>query len=159
MGSNYRYPRNILAGAVMFVFVNSMSYAEDDAGIDAIDLGQVTVLGARDGKSHKEKHNQVYDRSISSVYRDKTEVERFKGAVPADIFKGMVGVNSGDARNSGALDPNVRGIQGQGRVPVTIDGTEQAITVWRGYAGANNRNYIDPMLIGGMTVEKGPALS
>ena len=30
---------------------------------------------------------------------------------------------------SGALDPNVRGVQGQGRVPVTIDGTEQAITV------------------------------
>jgi len=78
---------------------------------------------------------------------------------PADIFKGLVGVQSGDARNSGALDPNIRGIQGQGRVPVTVDGTEQAITVWRGYNGANNRNYIDPMLIGGMTIEKGPALS
>lgn len=159
MGSNYQYPLNVLAVAVMCVCFGSISFAEESRENDAIDLVQVTVLGERDGKSHKEKHNQVYDRSISSVYRDKTEVERFKGAVPADIFKGMVGVNSGDARNSGALDPNVRGIQGQGRVPVTIDGTEQAITVWRGYAGANNRNYIDPMLIGGMTVEKGPALS
>ncbi|MGL4675823.1 MAG: TonB-dependent receptor plug domain-containing protein, partial [Wohlfahrtiimonas sp.] len=159
MNVNDQYPLNILAVAVMCICFGSISYAEESNEDDAIDLGQVTVLGERDAKSHEEKHNQVYDRSISSVYRDKTEVERFKGAVPADIFKGMVGVNSGDARNSGALDPNVRGIQGQGRVPVTIDGTEQAITVWRGYAGANNRNYIDPMLIGGMTVEKGPALS
>lgn len=151
MDSNYQYPLNILAVAVMYVCFGSIGFAEENQEADAINLGQVTVLGERDAKSHEEKHNQVYDRSISSVYRDKTEVERFKGAVPADIFKGMVGVNSGDARNSGALDPNVRGIQGQGRVPVTIDGTEQAITVWRGYAGANNRNYIDPMLIGGMT--------
>ena len=96
---------------------------------------------------------------MSTVYSGKEEVERFKGAAPADIFKGLVGVQSGDARNSGALDSNIRGIQGQGRVPVTVDGTEQAITVWRGYNGANNRNYIDPMLIGGMTIEKGPALS
>lgn len=70
----------------------------------------------------------------------------------------MVNVYSGDARNSGALDPNIRGIQGPGRVPLTIDGTEQALTVWRGYMGANNRNYIDPSLIGGMQVIKGPAM-
>ncbi|MEX6226621.1 hypothetical protein AB6F55_18440 [Providencia hangzhouensis] len=41
-------------------------------------------------------------------------------------------VYTGDARNSGALDPNVRGIQGQERVPVTVDGTEQSLTVYRG---------------------------
>jgi hemoglobin/transferrin/lactoferrin receptor protein len=68
-------------------------------------------------------------------------------------------VYSGDARNSGALDPNVRGIQGQERVPVTVDGTEQALTVWRGYNGANNRNYIDPNLISSIEVEKSASLT
>jgi hemoglobin/transferrin/lactoferrin receptor protein len=37
---------------------------------------------------------------------------------------------------------------------VTVDGTEQALTVWRGYNGANNRNYIDPNLISSIEVEK-----
>ncbi|MDT9046701.1 TonB-dependent receptor plug domain-containing protein, partial [Escherichia coli] len=68
-------------------------------------------------------------------------------------------VFSGDARNSGALDTNIRGIQGQERVPVIVDGTKQAITVWRGYNGANNRNYIDPMLISSVRVQKGPSLT
>lgn len=67
----------------------------------------------------------------------------------------MLNVYSGDSRNSGALDPNIRGIQGPGRVPVTIDGTEQAITAYRGYMGANSRNYIDPNLIGSIKVLKG----
>lgn len=171
MSGQDRYRWKPLALAVTCLLVGQLVSAQEmgnddfeDQGIaqesvNIVGLGKVTVVAQGENESHEIKHDEVYDRSISSVYRDKTEVERFKGAVPADVFKGMVGVNSGDARNSGALDPNVRGIQGQGRVPVTIDGTEQAITVWRGYAGANNRNYIDPMLIGGMTVEKGPALS
>ena len=71
----------------------------------------------------------------------------------------MSGVYSGDARNSGALDPNIRGVQGQGWIPVTIDGMEQAITVWRGYAGANNRNYVDPNIISSVSIEKGPSFS
>lgn len=170
MSTKDRYRLKPLAFAIACVLVTSIVFGQevDDDWEDSeisqestntVGLGRITVVAKAESESHEAKHDQVYDRSISSVYRDKAEVERFKGAVPADVFKGMVGVNSGDARNSGALDPNVRGIQGQGRVPVTIDGTEQAITVWRGYAGANNRNYIDPMLIGGMTVEKGPGLS
>ncbi|XDZ52113.1 TonB-dependent receptor [Neisseriaceae bacterium CLB008] len=120
-------------------------------------LDNVVVVG----KTNKDRAgaNDVYDQSLSSVYINKTHIDRYKGAAPADVFKGLLGVQSGDARNSGALDPNIRGIQGQGRVPLTIDGTEQAITVWRGYNGANNRNYIDPSLIGSIQIEKGPSLT
>ncbi|MTC57384.1 MULTISPECIES: TonB-dependent receptor domain-containing protein [Providencia] len=99
-----------------------------------------------------------YDRDESNIYISKEAVERYKGTNPADVLNHGVGVYSGDARNSGALDPNVRGIQGQGRVPVTVDGTEQAITVWRGYNGANNRNYVDPNMISSITVVKSPML-
>ncbi|WP_353171433.1 TonB-dependent receptor [Acinetobacter rudis] len=122
-----------------------------------IRLEPITLYGtvSRDVKGQ----NEVYDADISSVYAGKEQIERYKGAQPADLFKGMVSVYSGDARNSGALDPSIRGIQGPGRVPVTIDGTEQALTVWRGYNGVNNRNYIDPNLIGGLQVIKGPSLT
>ena len=120
-------------------------------------LAPVTVKGARN-KDEIGK-NRVYTREVVNLYKGKEEVETFKGNTVSDLLSGMVGVYSGDARNSGAVDPNIRGVQGQGRIPVTVDGTEQAITVWRGYAGANNRNYVDPNLISSVYVEKGPSFN
>lgn len=102
------------------------------------------------------RRDDVYDMDLSSSFAGKEEVERYKGVTPSDVLKGMVNIFSGDSRNSGALDPSIRGIQGPGRVPVIIDGTEQALTVWRGYNGASNRSYIDPGLIAGVQVLKGP---
>lgn len=64
---------------------------------------------------------------------------------------------SSEAHNGAFIDPNIRGIQGQGRSPLTVDGTEQSITVTRGYNGANNRNYLAPKLIS--SIEKGASLS
>lgn len=131
----------------------------NSAGILPGDLHPTYVLGMEGKQSRDEKgYNDVYDQDISTVYAGKEQIERYKGAAPADMFKGMLNVYSGDSRNSGALDPNIRGIQGPGRVPLTIDGTEQAITAYRGYMGANNRNYIDPNLIGSIKVLKGPNL-
>ena len=37
--------------------------------------------------------------------------------------------SSGDARNGGAIDPIIRSSWGQGRIPVLVDDTEQAITI------------------------------
>lgn len=133
--------------------------AQGTSGIQQGDLAPIYVLGMEGKESRDERgYNDVYDQDTSSVYSGKEQIERYKGAAPADMFKGMLNVYSGDGRNSGALDPNVRGIQGPGRVPLTIDGTEQALTVYRGYMGANNRNYIDPNLIGSIKVLKGPNL-
>ncbi|WP_314373661.1 TonB-dependent receptor domain-containing protein [Sphingomonas paucimobilis] len=101
-------------------------------------------------------HDTVFDADFSSGYKDRAEIERYKGVTTSDLLTGMVNVLSGDARNSGALDPSIRGIQGPGRVPVVIDGTEQALTVWRGYNGASNRAYVDPNLISGLQVLRGP---
>lgn len=129
-------------------------YAADNS---TVILDTITVKGTRN-KDEIGK-NRVYTREIVNLYKSKNEVETFKGNTVSDLLSGMSGVYSGDARNSGALDPNIRGVQGQGRIPVTIDGTEQAITVWRGYAGANNRNYVDPNIISSVSIEKGPSFS
>ncbi|MFT3763279.1 MAG: TonB-dependent receptor [Pseudoxanthomonas sp.] len=140
----------------------SQSAAIRDQNAVVTDAVNVTGQRAEDATGAQRDikgYDDVYDLDLSTVYAGKEQIERYKGAAPADVFKGMVNVYSGDARNSGALDPNIRGIQGPGRVPVTIDGTEQALTVWRGYNGANNRNYIDPNLIGGIQVIKGPQLT
>lgn len=120
-------------------------------------LGDITLRNEQAAAdSAKDK---IYDKNVSTLILTKEEIERYKGASAADILKGANGVFSGDARNGNALDVNIRGIQGPGRVPVTIDGTEQAVTVYRGYNGANNRNYLDPMLISEIEIEKGPSLN
>ncbi|EQB8048116.1 TonB-dependent receptor domain-containing protein [Providencia stuartii] len=125
------------------------------------DLGTIIVKdNAETIKERDQKgYDDQYDKNESNIYLGKDLVERYKGTNPADVLNSAVGVYSGDARNSGALDPNIRGIQGQGRVPVTVDGTEQAQTVWRGYNGANNRNYVDPNMISSITIQKSASLN
>ncbi|PNU05560.1 energy transducer TonB [Novosphingobium guangzhouense] len=138
--------------------------AQPIAGADqAVSLGTLRVEGqgidaASETGAQRDARlkDAIYDQDMSSTYAGREEIERYKGVNTADVLKGMVNVYSGDARNGGAIDPSIRGIQGPGRVPVIIDGTEQALTVWRGYNGASNRSYIDPSLISGVQVLKGP---
>lgn len=98
----------------------------------------------------------AYVSPQSSSYITRDEVERNRGFQASDIFRGTPGVLSGDARNSGALDLNIRGMQGMGRVPVVIDGAQHSTTVYRGYSGVASRSYVDPDLIGGVEIFKGP---
>jgi hemoglobin/transferrin/lactoferrin receptor protein len=129
-------------------------FVSSPADQPAVQMNAITVYGAKDRDS--QGYDDVYEKNYSTVYAGKDLIERFKGSSPADLFKGMSNVYSGDARNSGAVDPNIRGIQGPGRIALTVDGTEQSLAAWRGYNGVSNRNYIDPNLIGGMQVIKGP---
>lgn len=100
-----------------------------------------------------------YRNAGSSAFLDERKVQRFRGSSTGDFIKGTPGVLTGDNRNSGAIDVNARGMQGFGRVPVVIDGTMQQNTVYRGYSGVASRNYVDPDMVGGVVIEKGPSAS
>ena len=102
------------------------------------------------------RKDEIFDEDMSTDYLGKADIDRFRGISTADVFQGLTNVYSGAARNGGALDANIRGIQGAGRAPVIIDGTEQAIVAYRGYSGFSNRSYIDPSLISGIQALKGP---
>jgi len=121
-------------------------------------LDTVEVTAQRETRDQMGQSN-VYLKDVSNVYAGKEEIERYKGTSAGDLFKGLNGVYSGDSRNSGAIDPNIRGIQGEGRIPVTVDGTQQSTTVYMVSAGVANRNYIDPNLIGSIMAEKGPSMT
>lgn len=101
--------------------------------------------------------DRPYASAQSGAYLSRETIERFRGTQAGDIFKSTAGVINGDNRNSGALDLNIRGMQGFNRVPVVIDGSQQQVTVYRGYAGVAGRSYIDPDMIGGISIEKGPS--
>ncbi|WP_313460825.1 TonB-dependent receptor [Stenotrophomonas sp.] len=100
----------------------------------------------------------TYRATGSSVYVPRATIERFRGTSTADIVKGVVGVTAGDPRTANALDLNIRGIQGQSRIPVIIDGGQSTMDTYRGYAGQSQRTYLDPDLISSFTVTKGPSL-
>ncbi|MBN7769979.1 TonB-dependent receptor [Marinobacter daepoensis] len=104
-------------------------------------------------------YDDVFFQDIANAYRGKEDIERYRGTSAADLFRGLNGVYSGDARNANALDPNIRGIQGEGRIPLSIDGTQQAMSVWLGPAGVANRNYLDPYMVSSVMVEKGPSMT
>ncbi|WP_444894284.1 TonB-dependent receptor domain-containing protein [Microbulbifer sp. JMSA004] len=102
--------------------------------------------------------DQEFRESGSVNILTQENIERFRGTSVGDIFQGTPGVLISENRNSGGLDVNIRGMQGQGRVPVLIDGSRQETTIYRGYAGVSSRSYIDPDLIGSLRIDKGPVM-
>lgn len=97
-----------------------------------------------------------YGADAPTAYISSENIERFRGSSPADMFRGTAGVMSGEARNgAGAIDVNIRGMQGMGRVATTVDGAENAVTVYQGYQGVSNRTYVDPDFIAGVDITKG----
>lgn len=117
----------------------------------ALVLDMIDVRGGGESSVHS-----PYETAAPTSHISAENIERFRGTSPADIFRGTPGVMSGEARNGNAIDVNVRGMQGMGRVPVIVDGTLSATTVYQGYQGASNRTYIDPDFISGVNIEKGP---
>jgi len=100
----------------------------------------------------------TYRDAGSRVFIPRATLERFRGTSTADIVKGVAGVTAGDPRTANALDVNIRGIQGQSRIPVIIDGGQSTMDTYRGYAGQSQRTYLDPDLISSLTITKGPSL-
>jgi hemoglobin/transferrin/lactoferrin receptor protein len=120
-------------------------------------LSSVVVSGAR--SKDEIGHDSVYDKNISNLYTDRQYMERYQGVSVGDVFAGMNGVYNADNRHGSALFPNIRGLSGNGRIPVTVDGTQQSLDVWMALRGVNNRNYVDPNLFRSVEVEKGPSMT
>ncbi|CDZ67191.1 HasR protein [Neorhizobium galegae bv. orientalis] len=122
---------------------------------DASDDTTLAPIVLRDGDS--DGVDAPYETAGSTSYITAEQIERFRGSTAGDIFKNTPGVISANNHNGGAVNVNIRGLQGQNRVRVAIDGTQQTTTTWRGYAGVDDRTYIDPDLIGGVSISKGPS--
>ena len=135
----------------------------------AIQLGAVRVEGAGAPAASGSGNGSAagWDGTAGSVYVtpgsvsviSRQTLEAYPGSSPADVLKGESGLMSAEARNSGGLDVNIRGLQGQGRIAVTVDGAMNGTSVYRGYQGVSNRNFIDPDFISSIAVQKGPSMT
>ncbi|MCH4246488.1 MAG: TonB-dependent receptor [Acinetobacter populi] len=93
---------------------------------------------------------------LSTTSKAREELQQFRGTANGDAFAGIASVQLNSLRNeAGAIDVGIRGLQGEGRVPVIIDGSLQATHTHRGYQGESDRTYIDMDLISQLSVEKG----
>ena len=102
----------------------------------------------------------MYYKNVSNAYVGKEYLERYRVQSAGDVLKGLNGVYNMNTRTAGgAITPNIRGITGKGRIPVTLDGTEQTVDVWLNNYGVGDRNYLDPALFRSIAVEKSPALT
>lgn len=100
--------------------------------------------------------DRPFETPGTSNYISSAELERLPPQTTGAIFQGTPGVISGATNNGASIDPNIRGLQGMNRVATTIDGSQQSTSSYRGYAGVDNRTYVDPDLVSGITITKGP---
>jgi len=161
--------KNALALASVSVFVliaaGVMPILAQDATLDRVEEEEIiTATGeTQDDEmlqtvtiySDPDK-DAIYSAPLSSIYISSEQLDRFGRLSAGDLLKTIPGVQVGDSRNGGGVDVNIRGIQGQSRVAVTVDGSQQALDVYRGYAGTQQRSYFDQDLIRSMVVTKGP---
>jgi hemoglobin/transferrin/lactoferrin receptor protein len=151
----------ILSGSgLIFSYAGASTVAISEPAADAgatiegaIALDTITVSGG----GAEATVDLPYETPGSSAYISAEQIERFRGTSPGDIFKNTAGVMVGENHNSGALDVNIRGMQGANRVPVMVEGMFNTTTVQRGYQGVASRSYVDPDFIAGVEIEKGPS--
>ena len=92
----------------------------------------------------------------SSAYISREQIERIQPSSPGDIFKEVPGVLSGASNDGTSINVNIRSAQSLNRVRTMVEGTQQESSGYQGYTGADQRTYIDPDLIGGVEISKGP---
>ena len=119
-----------------------------------------TVVVSSKRTNDQKGADDVYYKNVSNAYIGKEYLERYRVQSAGDVLKGLNGVYNMNTRTAGgAITPNIRGITGKGRIPVTVDGTEQTVDVWMNNYGVGDRNYLDPALFRSIAVEKSPALT
>ncbi|MBN3002240.1 TonB-dependent receptor [Chromobacterium alkanivorans] len=118
-----------------------------------------TLLAAEDTPPQLEKIRVTAERKVKPAGAsalDADQLRRGRGTGNADIFSALPSVQANNIRNeAGAIDLGIRGLQGEGRVPVVIDGSLQSTHTARGYQGTSDRTYIDSDLITKVSVEEG----
>ena len=120
----------------------------------------IPLLSVANVPTTKKARTMCITKNVSNAYVGKEYLERYRVQSAGDVLKGLNGVYNMNTRTAGgAITPNIRGITGKGRIPVTLDGTEQTVDVWLNNYGVGDRNYLDPALFRSIAVEKSPAMT
>ncbi len=124
-----------------------------EVGADTVMLGTIVISGRfADGYFNPET---PYETPGSNAHITAETIERVAPISAGDVFRTTPGVIASGNRGT-SIRPSIRGIEGEGRVKTTIDGAEGTISAYRGYAGNREETYLDPDLLAGVDITKGP---
>ena len=119
---------------------------------ESTQLGTITV----EGELEVDPADVPFMTPGSSAYISREQIERIPPSSPGDIFKEVPGVLSGASNDGTSINVNIRSAMSLNRVRTMVEGTQQESSGYQGYSGADQRTYIDPELIGGVEISKGP---
>lgn len=151
----------ILAGSgLSYSFPNATTVAIGAAGSPSAPIAAdgSTVLDTIDvtGGGSATASDLPFASPGSIAHISEAQIQRTPPTSVGDIFRNTPGVNAVGNRVGASMDLNIRGLQGQNRVNVMVDGTRQTNGSYRGYRGSRNEAYVDPDLLAGVDINKGP---
>jgi len=119
--------------------------------LDTINIGGgAGPIGAAD---------KPYETAGSLSHISREDIDRVPPVSTSDVFGTTPGVISAGGHSGISINPNIRGLQGMGRVNTTVDGARQTSSSYRGYSGNRDEVFVDPDMIGGVDISKGPSES
>ena len=155
--------RQLLVGTNLtyrFIGTNAVTLepiATPTTGGSGLELPTVTLFGEGVYSGRRsEEEDAPFSTPGSNAFISREQIDRVRPSAPGDIFRAVPGVFSGASNDGNSLNVNIRGAQGLNRVRTMVEGTQQETTGNRGYAGSDQRSYVDIDFIGGVDVSKGP---
>jgi TonB-dependent heme/hemoglobin receptor len=144
----------------MLAFAAGQAGAQEAAAVstestaDGTSLEEIEVIGQM-LRGWQGASDTVYETpsSVAQVGREAID-ERGGARNTADLFRGVSGVNTAIDRQNPGVNVNIRGLQDQGRVNMTIDGARQNFQ--QAGHGSTAYVFVDPELLSRIDVEKGP---
>lgn len=143
-------------GNTVTITDQSTQNATGTAGGDETTLDPIVVRGGRVGPGGSFTPDTPYETPGPVAHISRDQIDRVAPTSPGDMFSSTPGVLNGGNRVGNSLNPNIRGMQGMGRVGTTVDGAMNSSTSYRGYTGIRDETYVDPDMIGGIDITKGP---
>src|SRR6185295_9578396 len=135
----------VLLSAAVFGCAYSPAFADEAPPPDGQKpIEKVTVVGTKNPRSA-----QTYPGQVDVLNQD--QIEASVPSTPSDLVKDMPNVDFGGGPRRTGETPQIRGLGGQD-VLILIDGVRQSWT-----SGHDGRFFLDPNLLVGVEVVKGPA--
>lgn len=163
LGSNAALARILAGTGLSYRFTGANSVTIGDASRSSVPVGTsadgstvlspITVIAGAGGNPA----DTPYLTPGSSSHISAEQLNRLPPTTTGDVFVGTPGVISAGNHVGTSINPNIRGLQGMGRVTTTVDGARQGTSSYRGYIGNRDEVYVDPDMLGGVDISKGPS--
>ncbi|MCE4222188.1 TonB-dependent hemoglobin/transferrin/lactoferrin family receptor [Methylobacterium sp. C25] len=131
----------------------AVAQAQTDAAPSVVAPAELVSLDTISVTATKTEEKAIDALSGTSVVT-REQIDRIQPSRLSDVLRDVPGVTTQENQNDPAQAINIRGLQDFGRVNVLVDGARQNFQT-SGHS-ANGVFYLDPELVGGIDITRGP---